>query len=70
MGFWKRVGNLWNLSKVDTLPMGEYSGGNVSNKYAVLENKEYAEFIRPNRVQEILQAKPDATLDDIIPDHE
>lgn len=54
MGILKRLHYLWNLSKQAEPP-----------ENALSENGK-AEFIFPSRVDEILSAKPGATIDEVI----
>lgn len=57
----QRLKNLWAWSSIDPYVLGAETGRSLVQ---ALYNQP-AEFVYPNYTQEILEAKPDATLDDL-----
>lgn len=48
--------NLWEISKLET----------PESRAPLFKKKEYAEFILPSKVNEVLSERPDANLDDVL----
>lgn len=67
MGIITRIKRLWQLSEYHIM-IGKANGDVyiASNIQKPQTAKEYAEFIMPSRVQEILKDKPDASIDDVL----
>ena len=57
-----RIKNLWSWSALDPNVLGKDTGTTI----AEVLKRESAQIVYPNRTQEILATKPDATLDDLI----
>jgi len=60
MGIWQRIKNMWLLAGME-IPEEAIK---ILNK----PKKQYAEFIMPDRIKEILKERPNASLEDIIQD--
>lgn len=64
MGILKRITNLWNLSSYDT-----YDSGDIlkdGELLGFLKKRPKAEFIVPNKVEEIIKNKENPTIDDVL----
>ena len=61
---WSRIKNLWRLSSYEVPPIEQGNTG-ITNS-PLFKPKQYAEFIRPNRIEEIFTRKPSATIDDVL----
>lgn len=68
MGLYQRIKRLWELSAPRPPKVITWNGYPVSKEEfdRKMNPPQYAEFIMPNRAEEIIKSKPDATVDDVL----
>lgn len=62
----RRLKNLWSWSNISPYDQGKEVGQSMVDTLKEIFVPPQGEIVYPNKVTEVLQAKPDATLDEII----